>query len=173
MVFKNDYGVQWILTQYALVINTMYLFGFAPYYEDGFADYMNTVFLLLIMTWQITYSQWISDPVQRNFNGMIYDGLFGLCFVINFGYVLVVSVNPIILHIKRAHFRYNKKKADKLKQQLVQYRIYSNPFSILENHVPIKRGPSIVVDERFSIRKPQESQIRNDHSIQSPQSKSV
>lgn len=81
-----------------------------PYldYNDGIPDYFNAVFLILLLMWQTTYSPFVPDAVTRYYNGIVFDGLLAVCFVTNFVYVIIISIRPVVLHLKRSYLIYKR-----------------------------------------------------------------
>lgn len=100
-----------------LLLNTVYLFETSPYFEtmDGVPDYLNVVVLLLLSIIQATYSAWVSNATLRYYNGMAFDCLLGLSFVLNCGLILAAAVGPVILKVKRFLYRRKNKAAMKKK----------------------------------------------------------
>jgi hypothetical protein len=52
---------------------------------------------------------------MRYYNGMAFDCLLGLSFVLNFGFILGVAVKPAILRVKQFLYRRKIKAAVKKK----------------------------------------------------------
>jgi hypothetical protein len=102
-----------------LLLNAVYLFGVAPYFEvmDGVLDYLNVVVLILLSMLQACYSGWVPNARLRYYNGTVFDCLLGLSFVLNFGFIVAIAVRPVTLRIKRAHWRYKNKAAALKKTQ--------------------------------------------------------
>jgi hypothetical protein len=111
IVLNRDFGLQWSAIQIVLLLNTVYLFASGPYLNlnDGIPDYFNTVMLLLLSVWQITFSAWLPNCTQRYLNGLVFDCLIALSFILNLGYVSGIVLKQIILYAKRAQYRYKVK----------------------------------------------------------------
>ncbi len=119
MVVTTDFGLQWSLTQMVLLVNAVYLFETAPYFEpiDSIPDYFNMVVVILLSILQTTCSAWASNASIRYYNGMAFDCLLGLSFVMNFGFVVGIAVKPAILKVKQFLFRRKNKAAMKKKAE--------------------------------------------------------
>ncbi len=82
---------------------------------DSVPDYINVVVLLLLSILQATYSAWVPNAIFRYYNGMAFDCLLCLSFVLNFGLIMGVAVKPAILRVKQFLYRRKKKAAIKKK----------------------------------------------------------
>ena len=91
IVLVKDFGVQWILVSVAVVLKTVYLLAVDPYLtrEDGTADYLNTILLLILVIWWVSVSTYIPNTVDRYQNGIYFDIVFGTALLLNI--ILVVS----------------------------------------------------------------------------------
>lgn len=117
MAIFGDFGLQWSLTHVMLLLNAVYLFEATPYLDvgDGLPDYFNAVMLILIAIFLATFSGWVPDAHQRYYNGMAFDCLLGLSFVLNFGYSMSIALKSAVLHAKRALLRHKTKQVQKQK----------------------------------------------------------
>ncbi len=100
-----------------LLLNAVYLFETSPYYEtmDSVPDYLNVIVLLLLSILKATYSAWVSNATLRYYNGMAFDCLLGLSFVMNCGLILGAAVKPVVLKVKQFLYRRKNKAAMKKK----------------------------------------------------------
>ncbi len=117
IAFKMSFGLQWVLIQIVLMLNTSYLFRVSPYalWSDGRVDYFNTILLLTTEVLFVLVTPFVTDTTLRYQYGIYFDVYIGIGLVSNLCYIGYLTIKPIQLKCKRYWFQ-RKLKIEKLKQ---------------------------------------------------------
>jgi len=90
---RGNFGIQTILIQFVLLLNAGYLFSVRPYrYSiDALTDKLNTIAIIVLQSFYLATSNWVTDVKTRFYFGTVYDGLIVVMFSVNVLIIIYIA----------------------------------------------------------------------------------